>query len=97
MSVDRSRLSETTIAEELAAHPEWYREGVHIVRSWAHGDFDTAMAFINRVADVARTLDHHPDLTNVFDRVTLRLTTHDAGGLTGLDFRFASEVDALCR
>jgi 4a-hydroxytetrahydrobiopterin dehydratase len=53
------------------------------------------MAFINAVADVARALDHHPDLTNVFDRVTLAVTTHDAGGLTSLDVEFARRVNAL--
>jgi 4a-hydroxytetrahydrobiopterin dehydratase len=88
-------LSDAAVDTALAELKGWRREGVHIVRSWAFGDFDGAMAFINAVADVARALDHHPDLTNVFDRVTLAVTTHDAGGLTSLDVEFARRVNAL--
>jgi 4a-hydroxytetrahydrobiopterin dehydratase len=66
-----------------------------IQRDWALGDFDRAMDFINRVADIARSLDHHPNLSNVYDRVSLALQTHDAGGVTAKDLAFASRVDAL--
>ena len=91
----RDRLSDAAIDAALAGLEGWRREGDRIVRSWVFGDFDGAMTFINAVADVARALDHHPDLANVYDRVTLSVTTHDAGGLTALDVEFARRVNAL--
>lgn len=92
---DRSRLDEAGISAGLETVPGWRREGDAIRRDYEFGDFDEAMAFINRVADVARALDHHPDLSNVYSRVGLTVSTHDAGGLTALDFEFARRVDAL--
>jgi len=89
------RLHDAEIADALAACPSWARVGDTIERTWVLRDFDEAMAFIGRVADVARGLDHHPDLYNVYNRVRLSLTTHDAGGLTARDFAFARAVDAL--
>ena len=89
------RLPEPDIAAALAACPAWTRVGDTIERTWVLRDFDTAMAFVARVADVARALDHHPDLYNVYNRVRLSLTTHDAGGLTARDFAFARAADAL--
>lgn len=66
-----------------------------IRRDFALGDFDAAMNFIHRVADIARALDHHPNLTTVYDRVTLELQTHDCGGVTARDIEFARRVDGL--
>jgi 4a-hydroxytetrahydrobiopterin dehydratase len=92
----RERLDEAAIAAKLAGVPAWTRTSPEwIERSWVFGDFDEAMAFIGQVADVARRLDHHPDLYNVYNRVRLKVSTHDAGGLTSLDFAFAEAVDAL--
>ena len=53
------------------------------------------MAFMNAVAEVAERMNHHPEWTNVYNRVNVRLTTHDAGGLTQLDFDLAQAMDAL--
>ncbi|MFT6395378.1 MAG: 4a-hydroxytetrahydrobiopterin dehydratase [Bradymonadia bacterium] len=75
--------------------PGWRLDGVHLKRAYEFGDFDEAMEFINQVANVARELDHHPDLANVYNRVQLAVTTHDAGGLTSLDRSFAQRVSAL--
>lgn len=91
----RQRLNEAEIATRLPTVPSWCREGEMLVREWRLGDFDAAMALINAVAEVARALDHHPDLYNVYDRVRLCVTTHDAGGLTPLDFEFATRVSAI--
>ncbi|MCB9507142.1 MAG: 4a-hydroxytetrahydrobiopterin dehydratase [Myxococcales bacterium] len=91
----RQRLDEAEIATRLTTVPGWRRDGETLVREWQLGDFDVAMALINAVADVARTLDHHPDLYNVYNRVRLSVTTHDAGGLTALDFEFAARVSAI--
>lgn len=62
---------------------------------WKFKDFAQAMAFMNAVAEVAERMNHHPEWTNVYNRVNVRLTTHDAGGLTQLDFDLAQAMDAL--
>lgn len=64
-------------------------------KSWTLDDFDDAMRFIERVADIARELDHHPELHNVYNNVRLELTTHDAGGITERDIVFARRANAL--
>ncbi len=94
-----ARLSPQQIDEALSALPAWslVEEGSAIRRELRFAGFDEAMAFIVALAEVARALDHHADLYNVYDRVTLRLSTHDAGGLTERDFAFAAGAERLLR
>ncbi|MDE3203406.1 MAG: 4a-hydroxytetrahydrobiopterin dehydratase [Acidobacteriota bacterium] len=73
----------------------WTRRGDHIERTVVRPDFRAAVALVNQVADLAEELDHHPDMTISWTRVALSVTTHDAGGLTALDFELARRVDAL--
>jgi 4a-hydroxytetrahydrobiopterin dehydratase len=88
-------LSDEEIASRLAGS-SWKREGEHIVRDWQLSDFKQAMAFVNRVADVAEAANHHPDIiVHGWNKVRLSVTTHDAGGLTDKDFDLAEKVDAL--
>jgi 4a-hydroxytetrahydrobiopterin dehydratase len=65
-----------------------------IEREFRFADFRAAFAFMTRVALAAERADHHPEWSNVYNRVTVRLTTHDAGGLTDNDFALAAEADA---
>ena len=95
MGLTKKRLDDEAITRALAELPGWQRRGDKIRYESAHGDSDTAMRFIEAVADVARDLDHHPELFNVYDRVELELTTHDADGLTDYDFEFARRVNAI--
>lgn len=90
-------LTPTEIREALSNLPEWalVEEGLAIRRELRFAGFDEAMAFLFALADVARRLDHHADLSNVYDRVTLRLSTHDAGGLTARDIAFAAAAERL--
>lgn len=97
MAHQRSPLDEDRITRALQTTDGWERRGDRIRKDFRFADFDHAMEFVNAVADIARELDHHPELTNVYDRVALEVTTHDAGGLTDLDFAFAHQVDALLR
>ena len=85
----RRRLSEPEIEAALSRVPEWRREGGEIVRTFTGKDFAEAMAFVNRVAASAEELDHHPDIDIRWNKVTLRLSTHSAGGLTAADFDLA--------
>ncbi len=67
------------------------RPAIH--RSLKFADFNTAFAFMTRVAMKAETMDHHPEWSNVYNRVTVLLTTHDAGGVTDLDTTMARFID----
>lgn len=88
-------LSEDGIAARLREVPRWTREGKAIARTWTFDDFPPALAFINRVGELAEAANHHPDLFNSWATVRLTLTTHDAGGLTDRDFDLAKKIDAL--
>lgn len=91
----RKPLSETEIAARLPEVPRWTREGASITRTWTFDDFPPALAFINRVGELAESANHHPDIFNSWATVRLSLTTHDAGGLTDRDFDLAKRIDAL--
>lgn len=88
-------LSDEEIAERLRGSA-WRREGEEIVREWKLADFAAAMAFANRVAEVAEAANHHPDiLVHGWNKVRLSLTNHSAGGLTATDFEVAGRIDGL--
>jgi 4a-hydroxytetrahydrobiopterin dehydratase len=88
-------LREEDIASRLEGSP-WQREGDEIVREWQLGDFAEAMAFANRVAEVAEEANHHPDIfVHGWNKVRLSLTNHSAGGLTDADFEMAGRIDQL--
>ena len=94
MSADK--LAEDAVARELAAVPGWARDGDAIRRLWRFADFKSAMIFVNGVAAIAEKLNHHPDVTIHYNEVTLRVWSHDAGGLTRRDFELARRIgDAL--
>lgn len=88
-------LSEAEISAELKKAPLWKREGSEIVRIFTFGGFGEAMRFVNAVAEQAEKADHHPDILVQYSRVTLRLSTHDANGLSSRDFAFAQTADGL--
>lgn len=84
----------------LEAHPEWSlsREGKAITRTFKFADFSEAWGFMSRVALLAEAQDHHPEWFNVYNRVEVTLTTHDAGasgGLSARDARLASAIDKI--
>lgn len=66
-----------------------------ITKDFAFADFSAAFGWMTRVALIAEKLDHHPEWENVYRRVTVTLTTHDVGGLSGLDVALAQKMDAL--
>jgi 4a-hydroxytetrahydrobiopterin dehydratase len=74
----------------------WTRDGEALVRDLKFDDFAQAMAYVNRVADLAEEANHHPDiLVHGFSRVRLTLTTHSAGGLTDNDYEMAEKIDQI--
>ncbi|MFL6863713.1 MAG: 4a-hydroxytetrahydrobiopterin dehydratase [Allosphingosinicella sp.] len=90
-------LSDAERTEALAALPQWRydSEARAIRRSFVFADFSEAFAFMTRVALAAEKLDHHPDWSNVWNRVEIALTTHDENGLTRRDVALARIVDRL--
>jgi 4a-hydroxytetrahydrobiopterin dehydratase len=90
-----SKLNDREVEERLAGG-DWRRDGQAIVREWTFGDFEGAIAFVNRVAEVAEAANHHPDiLVHGWNRVRLELSTHSQGGLTEADFGLAARIDLL--
>jgi 4a-hydroxytetrahydrobiopterin dehydratase len=89
------KLDEAGIQSALATVPQWQRNGDIIARTFEFKDFVVAMKFVNAVAEEAEAMQHHPDIDIRWNKVTLALTTHDAGGLTDKDFALARYGDAL--
>jgi 4a-hydroxytetrahydrobiopterin dehydratase len=75
--------------------PSWFGDTTKLTRSVEFADFGTAVEFVNRVAPFAEELDHHPDLRLSWRWVEVELSTHSAGGVTGLDLRLAAIVDEV--
>ncbi|HYJ51643.1 MAG TPA: 4a-hydroxytetrahydrobiopterin dehydratase [Allosphingosinicella sp.] len=90
-------LTESERNEALALLPGWaFDEGRNgIARSFKFADFGAAFAFMTRVAMEAEKADHHPDWSNVWNRVDVLLSTHDAGGVTAKDIALAQKMDAI--
>ena len=89
------KLEPAKIILALSALPHWQRSGEIIARTFEFKDFPAALKFVNHVADLAEQAQHHPDVDIRWNKVTLALTTHDAGGLTEKDFALAKQCDAL--
>jgi 4a-hydroxytetrahydrobiopterin dehydratase len=92
--VSRRVLSETEI-EAALEDLEWTRDGDELVKEVTLSDFAAALAWVNRVGALAEELNHHPDISIRWNRVTLRVTTHSAGALTEADLDLARAVDGL--
>ncbi|MEO6152216.1 MAG: 4a-hydroxytetrahydrobiopterin dehydratase [Croceibacterium sp.] len=95
MPIPQLPAAERTAA--LSGLPEWTQrgDGLAIERKFAFADFSAAFAFMTRVALLAEAHDHHPEWSNVYNRVAITLTTHDAGGLSERDITMARAIDAL--
>jgi 4a-hydroxytetrahydrobiopterin dehydratase len=89
------QLTEAEIERELAGTPGWELVEDAIVRTVKLKDFKEAMVFVNRVAEVAEEVGHHPDIAIRWDTVVLTQSTHAAGGLTEHDFDLARRLNAL--
>jgi 4a-hydroxytetrahydrobiopterin dehydratase len=89
------KLPEEDLEARLESFPEWSINGDALQRTFSFEDFLGAMAFVNRVAELAERHGHHPDIMIRYNKVTLTLTTHDAGGLTEKDFAFAGDTDRV--
>lgn len=90
-----AKLEPSQINERLSDLPEWSDVNGAIQRTFNFPDFVASMAFVNKVALEAERVQHHPDILIRYDKVTLTLSTHDAGGLTDKDFDFAGAAENM--
>ena len=93
----RPLLAAEEIAAALRELPGWELRGAKLHRELAFADFSEAFAFMTRVALAAEKLDHHPDWSNVWNRVAIDLSTHDSGGVTQNDIELARQIDRAAR
>jgi 4a-hydroxytetrahydrobiopterin dehydratase len=93
----RTKLGSDEITQRLAKLPQWKVEAGKLHREYKFASFVEAFGFMASCALVAEKLDHHPEWSNVYNRVVVDLTTHDAGGITATDFELAERMDALGR
>lgn len=90
-----TRLRDDEVSERLESLPGWRREGDQLAREFSFPDFVTAFAFMTKVALLAEAQQHHPDIHNSYNRVSIALSTHDAKGITERDFRLAAAISRL--
>lgn len=87
------RMPQDKIEARLKTLPDWSLANEALQRTFAFEDFAGAMRFVDRIAGLAEKANHHPDILIRFKKVTLSLTTHDAGGVSIKDFEFAAKAD----
>lgn len=88
-------LSETQISEQMQSLAGWTTDGKQLYRTFQFNNFLEAMNFVNRLVEPAETAGHHPDIAISYNKVSISLTTHDAGGLTQQDFKLAQIISQL--
>ncbi|TVQ49271.1 MAG: 4a-hydroxytetrahydrobiopterin dehydratase [Gammaproteobacteria bacterium] len=89
------KLDDTEITRRLDALAGWSLKDGKLHRSFRFEDFVTAFGFMTQAALVAETMNHHPEWFNVYNTVRVDLTTHDAGGISELDFQLAERMNGL--
>ena len=87
-------LSDIGIQRELGGLPGWSRRGDALTKTYTFDKFANGIAFVGRVASAADAMDHHPDIDIRYTKVTMSLSTHDAGGVTASDLRLAEQIEA---
>ncbi len=90
-----TRLTDTEIQAQLSQFPEWSKVDNKIQRLFKFKNFVEAIDFVNKLVEPAEAADHHPDIEISYNKVTVNLTTHDAGGLTQKDFDLAGTFNQL--
>ena len=90
-----TKYNKEEVAPLLLNLNDWQFNSDGIEKKFQFKNFTEALGFIVKVGVVSEKMNHHPELFNVYNKVNIRLTTHDAGGVTDKDFKLASEIDSL--
>lgn len=93
----REKLSDLEIQRALGGLPGWARRGENLTKTFAFERFADGIAFVGRVAKAADDMNHHPDIDVRYTKITMALSTHDAGGITSSDLQLADRIEALSR
>lgn len=88
-------LMDNEIREKMSELKGWHLSNGSMEKTWEFPSFKNAVSFVNRVADCAEDMDHHPDIVVNYTRVTLKLSTHSAGGITLKDFTLAKKIEGI--
>ena len=88
-------LSKSDIQQRLGSMPGWKLDDDEIQKRYEFPDFRQAIAFVNRIADAAEAMDHHPDIEISYNKVKIELSTHSEGGVTAKDFELAAKIDSV--
>lgn len=91
------KLSDEQVQELLLQHGNWSLQDGKLSQSFKFGNFVDAFSFMTGAALYAEKMNHHPEWFNVYNKVSVQLMTHEAGGITNLDFRLAAKMDELAR
>lgn len=91
------RLSDDEVQNRLTSVRDWQIRDKGLYRELVFGDFADAFSLMTSVAFIAERMSHHPEWSNVYNRLTIRLSTHDVGGLSDNDFKMAAEISELYR
>ncbi len=95
--METRKLDDQEIAERLVALENWSLHQGKLRRELRFADFNQAFGFMTRVALIAEALGHHPEWSNVWNRVDIELSTHDVGGISDKDFDLARRIDQVAR
>ncbi len=88
-------LEKSELEETISKFPKWEYQEESLKRDFTFSDFREAFEFMVQVAEIAETLNHHPDWSNSWNKVSIAISTHSAGGLTALDLKFVEKVESL--
>lgn len=91
----RKKLTDSEIQKNLEKLDGWTVENGKLHKEFQFDNFVAAFGFMTQLALIAESMNHHPEWFNVYNRVTIDMSTHDAGGITELDFKFAEYADAF--
>lgn len=95
--MERKKLESNDVQRHLAGLRGWTAADGKLRKEFQFEDFVQAFGFMSSVALIAESMNHHPEWSNVYNKVTIELSTHSAGGITGMDVEFAQRIDALER
>jgi 4a-hydroxytetrahydrobiopterin dehydratase len=93
--MSKAKMTDKEITAEISQLSDWKVVEAKLHREFKFSNFVEAFAFMTKVAIVAEKMDHHPELFNVYSRVVIDLTTHDAGGISALDIELAKKINKL--
>ena len=91
----QTKMTTEQVQKQLADLPGWAVKDEKLSREFSFDSFVVAFGWMASIALVAESMNHHPEWKNVYSRVSVQLTTHDAGGITASDFRLAAEMNRL--